>query len=159
MSAHVRLGEGAQSGLANIVQQYLEQDLAEFEEKRRRASRLRGRVAMTASDHDATITLDFCGDEIVIWDGEKTPLDASIAGPYPTLVQLIQGRTNPIAGHLRGLLRVRSSLRNPLFPLKVHRLMKAPLDADARRELRSFALFAALFGAAALVTLTALLLK
>ena len=35
----VRLKDGAESGLASIVQQYLEQDLAEFADKRRLARR------------------------------------------------------------------------------------------------------------------------
>jgi hypothetical protein len=143
----VRLVEGAESGLASIVQQYLEQDLAEFEEKRRRASRLHGRVAMTASDHDTTVTLDFRGDEIVIWDGEQQPLDASIAGPYRALVQLLQGEANPLREHLRGLLRVRSSLRRPFFPLQVHRLMRLPPEGQARCRVWSYALVAGLIGA------------
>jgi hypothetical protein len=143
-AVRVRLVEGAQSGLASIVQQYLEQDLAEFEHKRRRASRLRGRVAMTASDHDTTVTLDFRGDEILIWDGEQPPLDASIAGPYRGLVQLLQGEANPLREHLRGLLRVRSSLRRPFFPLQVHRLMKLPPDREARRRAWPYGLAAGL---------------
>ena len=51
VSVQVRLADGAESGLANIVQQYLEQNLEESEPRRRRARRLRGRVAMTAADH------------------------------------------------------------------------------------------------------------
>jgi len=35
----VQLAEGAESGLANIVQQYLEQNLDESEQRRRRAPR------------------------------------------------------------------------------------------------------------------------
>ena len=120
----VRLDEGAVSGLACIVQQYLEQDFAEFEKKRRRAARLRGRIAMTAADHDVTVTLDFRGSEIVISDGENPPVDASITGPYEALVRLLQGKAHPFLEHLRGRLRVRSRLRRPLLPLSLHRLMK-----------------------------------
>jgi predicted lipid carrier protein YhbT len=120
----VRLDEGASSGLACIVQQYLEQDFAEFEKKRRRAARLRGRIAMTAADHDVTVTLDFKGSEIVISDGESAPVDASITGPYEALVRLLQGKGHPLLEHLRGRLRVRSCLRRPLLPLSLHRLMK-----------------------------------
>ena len=152
-AVRVRLVEGAQSGLASIVQQYLEQDLAEFEEKRRRASRLRGRVAMTASDHDTTVTLDFRGDEIVIWDGEQPPLDASIAGPYRGLVQLLQGETNPLRAHLRGLLRVRSSLRRPFFPLQVYGLMRLPPEREGRRRTWPYAVAGGLALAGAAVTI------
>lgn len=120
----VRLADGAQSGLARIVQQFLEQDQAEFEKKRRFAARLRGRVAMTASDHDTTVTLDFTGDEILIYDGEREPVDASITGPHEALVRLLQGKAHPLLEHLRGRLRVRSRLRRLLLPLRLHRLMR-----------------------------------
>ena len=136
----VRLADGAESGLANIVQQFLEQSLDESESRRRRARRLRGRVAMTAADHEMTVTLDFRGEEIVVWDGEQEPLQASIAGPHRALVGLLQGEGNPLLEHLKGRLRVRSSLRKPFFPLQVHSLMKlSPEERDQRRT-RSYLL-------------------
>jgi hypothetical protein len=138
----VRLADGAESGLANIVQQYLEQNLEESEQRRRRAFRLRGRVAMTAADHEITVTLDFRGEEIVIWDGECGPLQASIAGPHRALLGLLQGEGNPLVEHLRGRLRVRSSLRKPFFPLQVHGLMKLPPEDRGRRTPRSYVLVA-----------------
>jgi hypothetical protein len=138
----VRLADGAESGLANIVQQYLEQSLDESEQRRRRALGLRGRVAMTAADHEVTVTLDFRGEEIVIWDGECGPLQASIAGPHRALVGLLQGEGNPLLEHLRGRLRVRSSLRKPFFPLQVHGLMKLPPEERDRRTPRSYVLVA-----------------
>jgi hypothetical protein len=134
----VRLADGAESGLANIVRQYLEQNLDDSEQRRRRAYGLRGRVAMTAADHEITVTLDFRGEEIVIWDGECGPLHASIAGPHRALVGLLQGEGNPLLEHLRGRLRVRSSLRKPLFPLQVHGLMKLPPEERGQRRTRSY---------------------
>jgi hypothetical protein len=139
-AVRVQLAEGAESGLANIVQQYLEQNLEESEQRRRRALGLRGRVAMTAADHEITVTLDFRGEEIVIWDGEQGPLQASIAGPHRALVGLLQGEGNPLLEHLRGRLRVRSSLRKPFFPLQVHGLMKLPPEERGRRRARSYVL-------------------
>ena len=133
----VRLADGAESGLANIVRQYLEQNIDESEQRRRRALGLRGRVAMTAADHEMTVTLDFRGEEIVIWDGECGPLQASIAGPHRALVGLLQGEGNPLLEHLRGRLRVRSSLRQPFFPLRVHDLMKLPPEERGPRRTRS----------------------
>ena len=136
----VRLVDGADSGLASIVQQYLEQDLAEFADKRRLARRLRGRLAMTAKDYDTTVTVEFRGDEIAIWDGERPPLDASIVGPYRGLTRLLQGRANPLVEHLRGRLHVRSSLRRPFFALHVHNLMKLPPEEGARSPALGWAL-------------------
>ncbi len=142
-SIPVRLADGADSGLASIVQQYLEQDLEEFADKRRLATRLRGRLAMTAADYETTVTVEFSGGEIAIWDGERPPLDASIVGPYRGLTRLLQGRANPLVEHLRGRLHVRSSLRRPFFPLHVHNLMKLPPEEGARRPVRLWAVAAA----------------
>ncbi len=157
-AVQVRLADGARSGLASMVQQYLEQDLTDFEDKRRTASRLRGKVAMTAADHDVTVTLEFAGSEIAIWDGERAPVDASITGPYRSLVGLLRGESNPLLEHLRGRLRVRSSLRKPFFPLRVHGLMKLPPEgAEVRGRARFYAAAAlaaaGIAGAAAAVLL------
>ncbi|MCC6640576.1 MAG: hypothetical protein IT386_05350 [Deltaproteobacteria bacterium] len=127
----VRLGDDTTSGLAHIVQQYLEQDLAEFARKRRLAARLRGRIAMTASDHDVTVTLAFGGGEIVVFDGERLPVDASIAGPHASLVRLLQGETNPLIEHLRGRLRVRARFARLFLPMRLHRLVR--LDPGGSR--------------------------
>jgi len=129
----VRLADGATSGLAHIVLQFLEQDQAEFEKKRRRAARLRGRIAMTAADHDTSVTLDFKGNEILIYDGERAPLDASIVGPHQALVRLLQGEAHPLIEHLRGRLRVRSRPRRLFFPLRLHRLMRLTEGKHAGR--------------------------
>jgi putative sterol carrier protein len=120
----VRLEAGATSGLASIVQQFLEQQLADSARRRARAARLRGRLGLTATDYDASVTVDFRGDEIAISDGRAGPLDASIAGPYQSLTRLLQGRSNPLIEHLRGRLKVTSRLGNLFFPFRVHRLMK-----------------------------------
>jgi hypothetical protein len=111
----------------------MEQDLEEFADKRRLAGRLRGRLAMTAADYETTVTVEFGGREITIWDGQHAPLDASIVGPYRGLTRLLQGRANPLVEHLRGRLHVRSSLRRPFFPLHVHSLMKLPPEEGSRR--------------------------
>jgi hypothetical protein len=150
-TVRVQLAEGAQSGLANIVQQYLEQNLDESEPRRRRARGLRGRVAMTAVDHEIAVTLDFKGEEILIWDGEVGPLQASIAGPHRALMGLLQGEANPLMEHLRGRLRVRSSLRKPFFPLQVHGLMKLPPQGREQHRTRTYALVAGVVAATAVM--------
>jgi len=84
---------------------------------------------MTASDHDVTVTLAFTGSEIVIFDGERPPVDASIAGPHAALVRLLQGETNPLVEHLRGRLRVHARLRRLLLPLRLHRIVRLMPEA------------------------------
>jgi putative sterol carrier protein len=119
----VERAEGADSGFASIVEQYLQQSLEESEQKRRQARRLRGRMAMTASDHDCSVTLVFSKEGIAILDGPEEPLDATITGPYENLVDLIQGEDSPLRAHLGGRIKVRSRLRKLFFPLHVHNLM------------------------------------
>ena len=130
----VQRHETAQSGFARIVEQYLSQSLAESAEKRRRAARLRGRMAMTASDRGYTITLVFAEDSISILDGGEGPLDASIAGPYQTLVDLMQGDDSPIGAHLRRRIKVKSRPRKLFFPLHVHNLMKLEKEEDTAKQ-------------------------
>lgn len=120
----VRLDDGASSGLASIVQQFLEQQLEDSVARAARAARMSGRLGLTATDYHSSVTLDFRGNEIVVSDGCNAPLDASIAGSYQSLTKLLQGRSNPLWEHLRRNLKVRSRWGNLLFPLKVHRLMK-----------------------------------
>jgi hypothetical protein len=130
-TVEVRLAGGASSGLASIVRQYLEQQLTESGSRRTRAARIRGRLALMATDYGIGVTLEFGGAGIAIWDGVREPLDASIAGPYAGLTQLIQGRTNPLIEHLRGRLKVSSRLRNLFLPIRLHRLMRLqPEPAD-----------------------------
>lgn len=128
----VRRAEAAESGFAMIVEQFLQQSLDESADKRRRAAKLRGRMSMTASDHDYTVTLVFAEDGISILDGGAEPLDASIAGPYQTLVDLIQGDDSPLRAHLGRRIKVKSQPRKLLFPLHVHNLMK--LDKEEQPE-------------------------
>jgi putative sterol carrier protein len=129
----------AESGFARIVEQFLRQSLEDSDDKRRRARALRGRLAMTASDYEQTITLAFAGDSIAILDGALPPLDATISGPYQTLVNLLRGEDSPLLAHLRRRIRVRSNLRKPFFPLHVHNLMKLDEEAEEASGARLFA--------------------
>jgi hypothetical protein len=127
----VRLADGTTSGLAAIVQQYLEQQLAESAARRAKAARIRGRLGLIATDYGVSVTLDFGGRLIAVSDGTRMPLDASIAGPYLSLARLLQGRTNPLIEHLRGQLRVSARLRSLLLPMRVRALVKlAPERAE-----------------------------
>jgi predicted lipid carrier protein YhbT len=126
----VRLAEDASSGFASIVQQFLQQQLAESYKRRTRASRMRGRLGLSATDYESSVTVDFRGDEIIVSDGSSEALDASIAGPYKSLTKLLQGRSNPLVEHLLRHLKVSSRLGNLFFPLRVHRLMKLAPEAN-----------------------------
>jgi predicted lipid carrier protein YhbT len=131
----VRLDEGANSGFASIVQQYLEQQLAESAARRRRAARLNGRLGLTATDYGASVTVEFSRRRISVRDGVASGLDASIAGPLESLTALLRGNANPLVEHLRGRLTVSSKLKSFFLPLRVHRLMKLPAERRKREEI------------------------
>ncbi len=128
----VRLDEAAESGLADMMAQLLRQNLEEDGRKRRLAARLRGRLAITATDYETSATAEFGRDGVLISDGVVGPVDATIAGPHRRLTKVLTGEANPLWEHLRGHLRVSSSVRKPFFPLRVHSLMKVP-STEKRR--------------------------
>lgn len=124
-AVRVVLVEGeASSGLAQMTHQYLEQTLAEVPVKREEALALRGRLGLQADEGGVAVTLSFDGHEIRIQDGLLMPLDAYIAGPFQLLLDVLGGRVNPYGEVLRGRLRVRPSLRRPLFGLRAYQFMR-----------------------------------
>lgn len=127
----VQRSEEATSGFAMIVEQYLTQSLQDSDERMQRARQLNGRIAMTAEDYEQSVTLVFEGRAVTIEEGQMAPLDASIRGPYQTLVDLLQGEDSPLRAHLGGRVRVRSSLKKPLFPFHVYNLMKLDEEEEA----------------------------
>jgi hypothetical protein len=99
----------------------------------------------------------FADDGIAILDGRAEPLDATISGPYETLLDLIQGEEGPLRAHLGRRIRVRSRPRKLFFPLHVHNLIKLDKEEEPGRwstfaGVRESALAgAAVVGAAALL--------
>lgn len=129
----VVLVEGeASSGLAQMTHQYLEQTLAEVPAKRGEALALRGRLGLEAAEGSVAVTLSFEGEEIRIQDGLLQPLDAYIAAPFQLLLDVLGGRANPYGEVLRGRLRVRPSLRRPLFGLRAYRFMRLADAGEGR---------------------------
>jgi len=149
---NVRRDESAESGFAHIIEQFLEQNFEESESRCRRARQLRGRLSMNAADYDQAVTLVFGGEEVRILDGVQLPVDASIDGPYETLIGMIQGEASPLIAHLKGRIKVRSSLSKPFFPLHVHNLMKLEPEGAGRAP-RVPVRWALAIGGAALVSL------
>jgi putative sterol carrier protein len=132
-TVHVWLANGEKSsGLGLMTQQYLEQTLADDEERRRRATRLRGSLALDATDSKTAITIDFRGGEIWIRDGVAESVDAYVGAPFPLLLDLLGGRASPVSAAMRRRVRVRTSLRRPLFALQVLRVLKAAPPVEER---------------------------
>ncbi len=141
-----------------IVEQFLRQSLDESEHKRRQAARLRGRMAMTASDYGYAVTLVFAEQGISILDGREEPLDAAIAGPYQALIDLIQGDESPLKAHLGRRIRVTSRFGKLLFPRQVLNLMKLENEDQATGANAFAGVRDAALAGAAIVIAAALLL-
>jgi putative sterol carrier protein len=135
--------EDGSSGLGVMTMQYLQQTLADAPDRRRQARNLHGRLALEATDADVIIMVDFRGDQIEIEDGPVPPVDAYVGGPYDALTDLLAGRANPLREHLRGRLRVRSTVGKPFFPYRVYNLLK--LEAAEPRARARVALAVGLF--------------
>jgi hypothetical protein len=116
-------GEAA-SGLGEMTCQYLQQILEEDPSKRRQALGLRGRLGLEAAEGGIAVTLSFEGEEIRIQNGLLEPVDAYIAGPFQLLIEVLGGQANPYREVLRRRLRVRPSLRRPLFGLRAYGFMR-----------------------------------
>lgn len=125
-------GEAA-SGLAQMTGLYLQQTLADSAAKRRQARSLRGRLGLQTVEGDVAITLAFDGGGISIEEGLVPPIDAYIGGPFQLLMEALGGQANPYLEVLRRRLRVRPSLRRPLFALRAYNMMRLPRPAGPAR--------------------------
>jgi hypothetical protein len=126
-------GEAA-SGLGQMTCQYLQQVLEEAPSKREQALGLRGRLGLEADEGGVAITLTFRGEEILIENDLLRPLDAYIAGPFQLLIEVLGGQANPYREVLRRRLRVRPSLRRPLFGLRTYGFMRLTQPGEGAGE-------------------------
>ena len=75
------------SGMAQMLGGLLEDNLRDYPIRARVASRTRGKVVLTASDRDLSVTLTFGDGQVVVSDGaaDGAPL---LAGPWLELAKL-----------------------------------------------------------------------
>ena len=123
-SITVVAGEEA-SGLSRIIGQYLEQILADSQEKRAEAAALHGRLGLRAREGDVAVTIVFDHDGILIEEGLREP-DAMIAGEVEFLMHVLAGRANPVCELYGGHLAIRPGLHQPLFAYQAYHLMRLP---------------------------------
>lgn len=124
VSVHPRPGENL-NGLGTMIQQYLEQNFADFEHKVEAALRIRGRVCVEVEKGIAT-TLSFQGEEILIENGPGERLDLHLQGSYLLLSKILSGKANPFVEVMRGNIKLRSLPRRPVQSLKILRFLKIP---------------------------------
>jgi len=129
-------GERA-SGLADMLQQFIEQTMADSPRKARQAQRLSGRaVFRSAEDEELCVRITFGGDRIELHDC-RTPAagEASISGDFLTIAHLTSGQDNPFRLLAQRKLKVRFSVLQLPFLLGMLRFMR--IDSAARRAARA----------------------
>ena len=131
----VLAGDSA-SGLADMLQQFLEQSLSASPRKLRQARRLSGRALVrSAEDEEVCVGITFAGNRIEIRDVGATPNgDASITADFLTIAHLTSGQENPFRLLVRGKLRASFGLSQILFLLRLLQLMQLETSATRRQR-------------------------
>lgn len=141
------------NGLGMMLVQYLEQNLAEFEQKVERALRLRGRVSVEVEKGVAT-TVSFLGDRILVENGVCRNPDLHIRGSYLVLAGILSGKASPFREIARGNLKLAGVPTRPVECLKTLAFLKVPSElllepAPSRRRAFLLRTAAAVVGAGA----------
>jgi SCP-2 sterol transfer family len=129
-------GEQA-SGLADMLQQFVEQTVAESPRKARQARRLSGRaVFRSVEDEELCVRITFGRERIELCDcGLPGPGEASISADFLTIAHLTAGQENPFRLLAQRKLKVRFSARQLPFLLRMLRFMQ--MDTETRRAARA----------------------
>ena len=113
------------NGLGMMIQQYLEQNFADFEHKVEAGLRIRGRVCVEVEKGIAT-TLSFHGQQILVENGVGEHLDLYLQSSYLLLSRILSGKANPFLEVMRGNIKLRAFPRKPIQSLKVLSFLKIP---------------------------------
>jgi hypothetical protein len=113
------------NGLGMMIQQYLEQNFADFDHKVEAGLRIRGRVCVEVEKGIAT-TVCFQGEEIQIENGAGKNLDLYLQSSYLLLANILSGKANPFVEVMKGNIKLRAIPRKPIQSLKVLSFLKIP---------------------------------
>lgn len=134
----VTLISGAEpSGLADMLQQFIEQTLADSPRKVRQARRLAGRALFRAAEDEALcVGITFAGQRIELQDGSAPAAgDAMITADFLTIAHLTSGQESPFRLLARRKMRVRFSVLQVPFLLGVLRFMQIESERSHARWL------------------------
>jgi hypothetical protein len=154
---------GRLNGLGIMLQQYLEQNLSDSEEKVRQGLRLRGRVGVEV-EKGIGVTLDFLGDRILVENGIQDHPDLQLRSSYLVLSRVLSGKANPVLEFLRGNIKLLALPRRPLQSYRALRFLEIPRElvlesAASGRNRRFLRRLGAVLGAAGLALIIFLLLQ
>jgi len=131
-------GGDAASGLADMLHQFLSQNLAELPGKVRQARRLDGDLLFrSAEDEEICVKIAFQRERIELEDhqGETGGLP-SITSDFVSTAHLTTGEESPFSLLVRRKIRVSFGVGQVWFLLRVLRFMRIPGDARAEKARR-----------------------
>ena len=108
------------NGLGTMIGQYLEQNIEEFENKRKQALKLD--ICTTVEmDKGIASTIRFSRDKIFIKNGVAEDSDMHMKGSYLTLANILTGKANPVKEILKKNVQI---IKHPLMkPIQTFRLL------------------------------------
>jgi len=115
------------NGLGMMIQQYLEQNLADFEDKVEAGLRIRGLVSVEV-EKGIAVTLGFHGDRIVVENGVAPNPDLHLESSYLLLSKILSGKASPYVELLRGNIKLRTVPRRPFQSLRMLRFLEIPRE-------------------------------
>jgi len=117
----------AASGLALMLQQFIEQTLSESPDKQRRARSLRGDALFRAAeDENVCVHIAFRGDRVELRDtgGSVAAGTAAVTADFLSIAHLTSGQSSPLALYAQRKLRAHFRLRQLPFLLNMLRFMQ-----------------------------------
>lgn len=106
LTPRVTLADGDDaSGMANMLAGLMRDNVRDFPVRSRVASVARGKVVLTASDRNLSVTLSFVPGEIRVSNG-CAPGAPVLAGPWMEMTKLCSGQSSPMAAIARRQIRV-----------------------------------------------------
>lgn len=139
------------SGLADMLHQYLAQNISEFPRKVNQARSLRGEVAFRAAeDEDVCVRMVFSGDRIDLIDVGTTAIAApAMTTDFISVAHLTTGEEGPFSLLVKRKMKVQFSLLDAAFLIGVLRFMQIPAELREEQPLATWKWVAIGAGAAA----------
>jgi putative sterol carrier protein len=118
----------AVNGLGMMIGQYLEQNLAEFEDKVRQGRKLHISASVEVEKGIST-TIKFNGDEITIKNGVSADTDLHLNSSYATLADILSGKANPVKSVISGKIKIKKfSPSKPFQSMRMLNFLKIPQE-------------------------------
>jgi len=131
-------GANEPSGLADMLQQFLEQILDEYPRKAQLARRISGDMLFRAAeDRSICVRLSFAGERIEVSDHDGTPNRwPALEADFLTTAHMTTGEESPFALVGRRKMKVRCAPWHAPFLVRVLRLMRIPPRPEIARARR-----------------------